>query len=141
MREKVVQFFKVQLLFSDYSSFFLLWSVAHNFYARLAWLFQCTTTIFMLKVHVLILFRMGFFWAAYRWGGTFWPPSLKSVTHILQWWNLAQLYLTSGKSPKYIYITWHIPLVLLTSTFFHQKSAKFATSRNEDIDWILIHNF
>ena len=22
------------------------------------------------------------------------PPSLKSVTHILQWWNLAQLYLT-----------------------------------------------
>ena len=107
MREKVVQFFKVQLLFSDYSSFFLLWSVAQNFYARLAWLFQCTTTIFMLKVHVLILFRMGFFWAAYGWGGTFWPPSLKSVTHILQWWNLAQLYLTSGKSQKYIYHVTH----------------------------------
>ena len=26
----------------------------------------------------------------------------KSVTHILQWWNLAQLHLTWGKSKKYI---------------------------------------
>ena len=34
----------------------------------------------------LTLFRMGFFGAA--------PASLKSATHILQWWNLAQLYLT-----------------------------------------------
>ena len=38
-------------------------------------------------------------------------------------------------------ITRHIPLVLLTSAFFHRKSENFATSRNKDIDWILIHNF
>ena len=83
----------------------------------------------------------GLFWGCSRMWGTFLGPnSLKSVTHILQWWNLAQLYLTSGRS-KNIQITWHIPLVLLTSAFFHQKSAKFATSRNKDIDWILIHNF
>ena len=31
------------------------------------------------------------------------PPSLKSVTHILQQrWNLAELYLTQGRSKKYI---------------------------------------
>ena len=30
---------------------------------------------------------------------------------------------------------------LLTSTFFHRKSANFAISRNTDIDCILIHNF
>ena len=35
-------------------------------------------------------------------GGAFWPPSLKSATHILQWWNLAQLYLTKGRSKKCI---------------------------------------
>ena len=35
----------------------------------------------------LTLFRMGIFGAAYGWGKK--APSLKSVTHILQWWNLA----------------------------------------------------
>ena len=29
------------------------------------------------------------------------PPSLKPVTHILQWWNFAQLYLTQRRSKKY----------------------------------------
>ena len=29
-------------------------------------------------------------------------PCLKSVTHILQWWNLAQLYLTQRRSKKYM---------------------------------------
>ena len=29
-----------------------------------------------------------------RMGRLFGPPTLKSATHILQWWNLAQLYLT-----------------------------------------------
>ena len=43
---------------------------------------------------VLALFRMGIFGAAQGWGGQKGPPSLKSITHILQWWNLAQLYLT-----------------------------------------------
>ena len=43
----------------------------------------------------LILFTIGLFGAAHGCGG--WqkgPPSLKSVTQILQRWNLAQLYLT-----------------------------------------------
>ena len=30
------------------------------------------------------------------------PPSLKPVTHILQWWNLAQLYLTQRRSKNYM---------------------------------------
>ena len=37
----------------------------------------------------------GLFWGCSRMGGPFCPPPyLKSATHILQWWNLAQLYLT-----------------------------------------------
>ena len=43
----------------------------------------------------LTLFRVGVFEAAHRWVvGLFWLPSLKFATHILQCWNLAQLYLT-----------------------------------------------
>ena len=46
----------------------------------------------------LTLFRIDFLGAAHGWrgggGGAFWPSSLKSVSHILKWWNLAQIYLT-----------------------------------------------
>ena len=46
----------------------------------------------------LTLFRMGFLRAAHGYGGRGGvvkrTPSLKSVTHILQLWNLEQLYLT-----------------------------------------------
>ena len=67
-------------------------------------------------------------------------PYLKSVTHILQWWNLTVVpYLR--KIQKNICITWHTSWVLLTSAFFHWKSAIFAISRNTDIDCILVHNF
>ena len=51
---------------------------------------------------MLTLFKMGFFGAAHRWGGQIGPPSLKSVTHILQWWNLEQLYLIWKGSEKYM---------------------------------------
>ena len=37
---------------------------------------------------------MGLCGAAHRWGGAKKSPSLKSITHILQKWNLAQLYIT-----------------------------------------------
>ena len=37
-----------------------------------------------------------------RWLGCEKAPSLKSVTYIAQWWNLARLYLTKGRSKKYI---------------------------------------
>ena len=67
-------------------------------------------------------------------------PSVKSVTLILQWWNLAQIYLAQRRS-KNIWITWHTSWVLLTPAFFHWKSANLAISRNTDIDCILIHNF
>ena len=43
---------------------------------------------------ILTLFRTGLFGAAEGLGVAKRPPSLKSVTDILQWWNLAQLYLT-----------------------------------------------
>ena len=63
------------------------------------------------------------------------PPSLKSVTHILQIWHSYSL-------PKEdISITWYISWVLPTLAFFPRKSANFAISRNTDIDCILIHNF
>ena len=35
-------------------------------------------------------------------GGQKFSPSLKSVTHILQWWNLAELHLTERRSKKCI---------------------------------------
>ena len=47
---------------------------------------------------------MGFFGAAHGWEGGRQkaPLFLKSATHILHWWNLAQLYLTQGRSKKYM---------------------------------------
>ena len=66
-------------------------------------------------------------------------PSLKSVTHILKWWNLAVIpYL---KKIQKIYESRDTPWVLLTSAFFQRKSANFVTSRNTDIYCILVHNF
>ena len=55
-----------------------------------------TTFDYLVKILiVLTLFRMGIFGAGLLMdGGGKRSPSLKSVTHILQWWNLAQLYLT-----------------------------------------------
>ena len=88
----------------------------------------------------LTLFRMGFFEVVHGWVGQKDPSSLKSVTYILQWWNLAQHTLPK-EGPKNIWITWHTPWVLLTSALFHRKSANFAISRNTYIDCILIHNF
>ena len=68
------------------------------------------------------------------------PLSLKSVTHILQWWNLTELYLTQRKSKKYMNHVTH-SLNSADISFFHRKSANFAISRNTDIDCISIHNF
>ena len=50
----------------------------------------------------LSLFRMGFWGAAHGWGGPKRPPSLKYVTHFLQCWNFAQLYLTYRRPKKYM---------------------------------------
>ena len=64
----------------------------------------------------LTLFRMDIFGAGHGWRlGQKGSPSLKSLTQILQWWNLAQLYLTWRRSKKYM--TW----LLLTSAFFSRN--------------------
>ena len=111
---------------------------------------------------IINLFRMGIFGAAHGWGRAKSPPpsSLKSVTQILQWWNLAIIpYLKKiqkiyesrdtrkvmkkkkiGKKKKQKLIIKknnNIPWVQLTSAFFHQKSANFVISKNTDIDFIL----
>ena len=63
-----------------------------------------------------------------------------SVTHILQWWNLAQLYLTQRRSKKYMnHVTY--PLSSADISIFHQKSTNFPISGNTKIDCILIHYF
>ena len=59
-------------------------------------------------LHQLTLFRMGLLGLltdrrrAVGRGVQKGSPYLKSVTHILQWWNLAQLYRTQRKSKKYM---------------------------------------
>ena len=67
---------------------------------------------------------MGFFGAAHGWGGQKGPPSLKSVIHILQWWNLAQLYLTQRRSKKYMNHVTH-PLSSADISIFSPEISKF----------------
>ena len=52
------------------------------------------------------------------------PPTLKSVTHILQWWNVAQLHLTQRRSKKKK-MNHVIHWILLTSAFFSPEISKF----------------
>ena len=68
-------------------------------------------------------------------------PFLKSVAHILQSYNDETWYsftLPKEDSKDMNHVTHH---VLRTLVFFHQKSAKFAISKNTDIDFILTYNF
>ena len=44
----------------------------------------------------------GLFWGCSRMEGQKCPHSLNSFTHILQLWNLAELYLTKRRSKKYM---------------------------------------
>ena len=69
---------------------------------------------------------MGFFWAAHGWGGRGKnvPPSLKSVTLILQSWTLAQLYYTQKRSQKYINHVIH-PLNYADISNFSPEISKF----------------
>ena len=68
-----------------------IWSVKSTVY----WLVSQSINLFNLHFinnacsYSLILFRMGFLGLLMEVGVC--PPSLKSVTHILQWWNLANL--------------------------------------------------
>ena len=73
----------------------------------------------------LILLTMGpFFEAAHGLGGRKRLLSLKYVLHILQWWHLAQLYLTQRKSKKYInHVTHHLSSAGIK--IFSSKISKF----------------
>ena len=51
---------------------------------------------------ILTLFRIGLSGAAHERNGAKRVPSLKSVIHILQWWNLEKSYLTQRISKKYM---------------------------------------
>ena len=94
----------------------------------------------------LTLFSMGLFGTTHGWGGGVQkePSSIKSVTYMLQLWNLAQFEILpiedsqniwkNSSRDKNLEFYWH-------QHFFHRKSANFAISRNTDIDWNLIHNF
>ena len=71
-------------------------------------------------------FILGFYGAAHGWGeGQKGLPSLISVTNILQWWNLAQLNLTSGRSKNYMnHVTY--PLNSADISIFSLEIRKFS---------------
>ena len=76
---------------------------------------------------LLTLFRMAFSGLLTDGGGgtAKRPPSLKSVTPIVQWWNLAQLYLTQGRSKKYMnHVTYSLSSADISS--FSQEINKFS---------------
>ena len=57
-------------------------------------------------------------------GAAFLPPSLKSVTDIVQWWNLAHLYLTKRRFKKYKnHVTQ--PLISADISIFSPEIRKF----------------
>ena len=67
----------------------------------------------------------GLFWGCSGMvGGQNGSPSLKSVTHILQWWNLAKLYLTERRSKKYVnHVTY--PLSSVHTSIFSPEISQF----------------
>ena len=75
---------------NEYIDFFI-------FYHLITWSLLYWTMLFSsLIISILTLFRAGFFGAAHRWGGRGAErlPLPIIFTHILQWWNLAQLCVT-----------------------------------------------
>ena len=86
----------------------------------------------------LTLFRMGIFGAAYGWGG---QKGLHKICHTYPTMMKVGSYTLAKEDSKNVWITWHTPWVLLTSAFFHRKSADFVIWRNKYLDCILVHNF
>ena len=85
--------------------------------------------------------QVGSFLGCSRIGDAKMPPlSLKSVTHNLQWWNLARLYLTERRFKTYINHVTH-PLNFVDISVFLQKSTTLIISRITNIDCILKHNW
>ena len=88
----------------------------------------------------LTLFKMGLFGAAHGWGAKKAPlPKICHTYPAIMKLGTVIPYLK--KTQKNIWIMWHTLWVLLTSAFFHRKSANFAILENTAIDCILVHNF
>ena len=66
---------------------------------------------------------MGFFVNAHGSGGDFWPPSLITVKHILQWWNLT-VTPDLKKIQNYINHVTH-PLSSADISIFSRETSKF----------------
>ena len=83
-------------------------------------------TFLWIYLHLLTLFRWAFWGCSLmgKGGGQKGPPSLKSVAHILKWWNLAQLYIIYGRSKKYINHMTH-PLTFADISIFSPEISKF----------------
>ena len=78
---------------------------------------------------------MGFSGIAYGWGQKGNPP--KSMSHISYNGETWRSYTLSKEDHD----SWHTIWILVTLAFFHLKSAIFVSSKNTDIDCILVHNF
>ena len=80
----------------------------------------------------------GLFWTCSGMGGLFSHPK---ICHTYPTMMEHGSYTLPKEDPKNKWITWQPPWVLLTWALFHKKSAKFAISRDIDIDYILIYSF
>ena len=79
--------------------------------------------------------QMGLFGTANGW------REGKNLSHISCYNETWPSYTLPNEDPKNMWTTWLTTWFLLTSVFFHRKSANFAISRYTDIDCILIHSF
>ena len=86
------------------------------------------------SVKLLTQFRKSFFGAGRWWGGTKKGPPPWNLSHISYSDETRRSYTLPKENLKLIWIRWHTPWVLVTSAFFHRKSANFAISRNTDTD-------
>ena len=68
------------------------------------------------------------------------PKFCHTYPKMMKLGTVIQLYLSQRRSKKYMNHVTH-PLSSADISIFQQKSANFATSRNADIDYTLIHNF
>ena len=90
----------------------------------------------------LSLFKMGFFGTAHGWGEVKKVPLSNIYITYAVMIKLGTVIPYQRKIQKNIWITWQTPWILLTSAFFHQKSASFAISRNkvQVLFWYIISN-
>ena len=81
------------------------------------------------------LFRMGLSEAAHGWGQKTAPPALHRICHTYPAMMKLGTAITYVKKTQKIYKSRdNTRLILLTSSFFHRKSANLAISENTDIN-------